>query len=123
MRKMGLEAIYPKRNLSQPAQRSEKYPYLLKGLVLTRPNQVWTTDITYVRLRKGFVYLMATMDWFSRYVLSWEVSNSLDRFFCIPALEAAFQKATPDIFNSDQGSQFTRERFVARLEAARVRIS
>ncbi len=123
MGKMGLQAIYPKPKLSKKGEISSKYPYLLRGLVIDRANQVWTTDITYIRLRQGFVYLVAIMDWFSRYVLSWEVSNSLDSFFCLWALERAFQKGTPEIFNSDQGSQFTSEAFTSRLEAAGIRIS
>ena len=93
MRLMGLQAIYPKPNLSRAvANVPAKYPYLLKGLVIQRPNHVWSTDITYIRLRQGFVYLVAVMDWFSRYVLSWEVSNSLDTCFCLSSLKKAFQK-------------------------------
>ena len=123
MRKMDLQAIYPKPKLSKKGAVSSKYPYLLSGMVIDRPNQVWSTDITYIRLRQGFVYLVAVMDWFSRYVLSWEVSNSLDSHFCLWALERAFQKSIPDIFNSDQGSQFTSESFTSRLKTAGIRIS
>lgn len=123
MRKMGLQAIYPKPKLSKKGLVSSKYPYLLRGLVIQRPNQVWSTDITYIRLRQGFVYLVAIMDWFSRYVLSWEVSNSLDSFFCLWALEKALQRWVPEIFNSDQGSQFTSEVFTSRLETAGIRVS
>jgi putative transposase len=123
MRLMGLKAIYPKPKLSRSECVSEKYPYLLRGLVIQRPSQVWGTDITYIRLRQGFVYLVAVMDWFSRYVLSWEVSNSLDTHFCLSALEKAFAKGTPEIFNSDQGSQFTSEAFTGRLKEAGIRIS
>ena len=123
MRKMGLQAIYPKPKLSKKGVVSSKYPYLLRGLVIQRPNQVWSTDITYIRLRQGFVYLVAIMDWFSRYVLSWEVSNSLDSFFCLWALDKALQRWVPEIFNSDQGSQFTSEVFTSRLETAGIRIS
>ena len=123
MRKMGLQAIYPKPKLSKKGLVSSKYPYLLRGLVIDRPNQVWSTDITYIRLKQGFVYLVAIMDWFSRYVLSWEVSNSLDTFFCLYALEKALQQDVPEIFNSDQGSQFTSEEYTSRLEAAEIRIS
>lgn len=123
MGKMGLQAIYPKPKLSKKGVVSSKYPYLLRGLVIHRPNQVWSTDITYIRLRQGFIYLVAIMDWFSRYVLSWEVSNSLDSFFCLWALERALQKHVPEIFNSDQGSQFTSEVFTSRLETAGIRIS
>lgn len=124
MRLMGLEAIYPKPNLSRKEDTaSVKYPYLLRGLVVEKPNHVWSSDITYIRLRQGFVYLMAVMDWFSRYVLSWEVSNSLDTFFCLYALEKAFQRGVPEIFNSDQGSQFTSEAFTNCLKTAGIRIS
>jgi putative transposase len=123
MRLMGLKAIYPKPKLSRSECVSQRYPYLLRGLVIKRPNQVWGTDITYIRLKQGFVYLVAVMDWFSRYVLSWEVSNSLDTHFCLSALEKAFAKGAPEIFNSDQGSQFTSEAFTDRLKAAEVRIS
>ncbi len=123
MRLMGLKAIYPKSKLSRSECVSEKYPYLLRGLVIKRPNHVWGTDITYIRLKQGFVYLVAVMDWFSRYVLSWEVSNSLDTHFCLSALERALQQDVPEIFNSDQGSQFTSEAFTDRLKTAEVRIS
>jgi putative transposase len=123
MQLMGLKAIYPKPRLSKGGDISEKYPYLLRGLVIQRPNQVWGTDITYIKLRQGFIYLVAVMDWFSRYVLSWEVSNSLDTFFCVSALEKALARNTPEIFNSDQGSQFTSEAFTSRLKAAGIRIS
>jgi len=124
MRLMGLEAIYPKPNLSRAgANESVKYPYLLKGLFIQRPNHVWSTDITYIRLKQGFVYLVAVIDWFSRYVLSWEVSNSLDTCFCLSALEKAFQNGVPEIFNSDQGSQFTSESFINSLQSSGTRIS
>lgn len=123
MQMMGLKAIYPKPKLSRSECVSEKYPYLLRGLVIKRPNQVWGTDITYIRLKQGFVYLVAVMDWFSRYVLSWEVSNSLDTHLCLSALERALRQDVPEIFNSDQGSQFTSEAFTDRLKAAEVRIS
>ena len=123
MQLMGLKAIYPKPRLSKGECVSEKYPYLLRGLVIQKPNQVWGTDITYIKLRQGFIYLVAVMDWFSRYVLSWEVSNSLDTFFCMSALEKALVRNTPEIFNSDQGSQFTSEAFTSRLKAAGIRIS
>lgn len=123
MRIMGLEAIYPKPRLSLPADGARRYPYLLKGLNITRPNQVWGTDITYVRLLHGFAYLVAIMDWFSRYVISWSLSVTLDVAFCLDALERALAVAHPDIFNSDQGSQFTSVEFTGRLEAAGVRVS
>jgi putative transposase len=120
MRLMGLETIYPKPNLNKAIAKenvSVKYPYLLKGLVIQKPNHVWSTDITYIRLKQGFIYLVAVMDWFSRYVLSYEVSNSLDTYFCLSALEKAFQNGVPEIFNSDQGSQFTSEAFTTCLES------
>ena len=123
MRKMGLVAIYPKPKTSGVGKPSKVYPYLLKGLSITRPNHVWATDITYIRLNHGFVYLVAVMDWFSRYVLSWELSNSLDEFFCLSALERALGQSSPLIFNNDQGSQFTSEAFTARLEASDIAIS
>lgn len=124
MRLMGLQAIYPKPNTSKAvANLPVKYPYLLKGLFIQRPNHVWSTDITYIRLKQGFVYLVAVMDWFSRYVLSWEVSNSLDTCFCLSSLNKAFQKGVPEIFNSDQGSQFTSPAYVQSLETSGVRIS
>ncbi|HEC04120.1 MAG TPA: hypothetical protein ENI81_11355, partial [Phycisphaerales bacterium] len=107
MRTMGLEAIYPKPRLSRPGEVPKRYPYLLKAMTIERPNQVWSTDITYIRMEHGFVYLVAIIDWYSRYVLSWELSNTLDSFFCIAALERALRSAKPGIFNSDQGSQFT----------------
>ena len=101
MRRMGLEAIYPKPRLSVAAPEHRRYPYLLRGLAITRPNQVWGTDITYIRLSEGFVYLVAIMDWFSRYVVSWAVSVTLDTAFCLEALDAALRRATPEIVNSD----------------------
>jgi putative transposase len=123
MRKMGLEAIYPKPKLSQRHPGHRIYPYLLRDLPILRPNQVWCTDITYIRLRVGFVYLVAVMDWFSRYVLSWEVSISLETTFCVMALNRALSQATPEIFNSDQGCQFTSHAFTSLLEAAGIAIS
>ena len=123
LRLMGLEAIYPKPRLSVPGTGHKIYPYLLRGLPIVRPNQVWSTDITYVRLARGFVYLVAVMDWFSRYVISWSLSVTLDAAFCIEALERALLRATPEIFNSDQGSQFTSQEFTGRLEGAGVAIS
>jgi hypothetical protein len=103
MHLMGLEAIYPKPRLSQAGMTPQKYPYLLRGLCIERVNQVWSTDITYIRLQRGFLYLVAILDWFSRYVLSWSVSITLDTSFCLEALEAALAVAQPEIFNSDQG--------------------
>jgi putative transposase len=123
MRKMGLEAVYPKPKLSPRHPEHRVYPYLLRDLSVIRPNQVWCTDITYIRLHTGFVYLVAIMDWFSRYVLSWELSNSLDTAFCVAALERALSQTTPEIFNSDQGCQFTSQVFTGVLEAAGIAIS
>jgi putative transposase len=123
MRKMGLAAIYPKPKPTGIDKPSKTYPYLLKGLSIIRPNQVWATDITYIRLTRGFVYLVAVMDWFSRYVLAWELSNSLDVYFCLSALERALSQSSPLIFNNDQGSQFTSDAFTARLQAANIAIS
>lgn len=124
LRLMGLEAIYPKKNLSKANAEHKKYPYLLKGLEITRPNQVWSADITYVRLNQGFVYLVAVMDWYSRYVLSWRLSNSLDSSFCIEVVEEAMMLyGFPEIFNSDQGVQFTSEGFTGLLLANGIKIS
>jgi len=123
MRKMGLEAVYPKPKLSQRSPDHRVYPYLLRNLSITRPNQVWCTDITYIRLVSGFVYLVAIMDWFSRYVLSWELSISLDTAFCLTALNRALRDEKPEIFNSDQGCQFTSLAFTGKLVAAGIAIS
>ena len=123
MRQMGLEAIYPKPHLSNPGVGHRIYPYLLRGLDIVRPNQVWATDITYIRMRQGFVYLVAIMDWFSRYVVSWEVSITLEVSFCLASLDWALCSARPEIFNSDQGSQFTSEVFTRRLETVGILIS
>lgn len=123
MQQMGIEAIYPKPRLSTPALGHRIYPYLLRRLAITRPNQVWSTDITYIRLRGGFVYLVAILDWFSRYVVDWEISATLDTSFCLSTLERALEQAKPEIFNSDQGAQFTSEEFTSRLERANIRIS
>ena len=123
MRAMGLAAIYPKPRLSLSNKAHRKYPYLLTGVDIERPNQVWATDITYIRMRRGFVYLTAIMDWASRYVLSWEVSTTLETEFCLACLERALASCRPEIFNSDQGSQFTSEEFTGMLEVAGVRIS
>lgn len=123
MTKMGLAAIYPRSKPTGIKKPSKTYPYLLKGLNIIRPNQVWATDITYIRLNHGFAYLVAVMDWFSRYVLSWELSNSLDVYFCLSALDRALGQSRPVIFNNDQGSQFTSDAFTNRLQAANVAIS
>jgi putative transposase len=123
LRAMGLMAIYPKPHLSQNGLEHRRYPYLLRDLRIQRPNQVWSADITYIRLRGGFVYLMAILDWFSRYVLVWELSISLEVGFCLAALERALKDQRPDIFNTDQGVQFTSQQFQAPLLTAQVRLS
>lgn len=124
MRLMGLEILYPKRNLSKPHPDHKVYPYLLRDLKIVRPNQVWCADITYIRLKHGFVYLVAILDWFSRKVLSWEISITLDAHFCVSALERALRLyGKPEIFNTDQGSQFTSEDFTEVLIKAGIQIS
>lgn len=123
LRLMGLEAIYPKPNLSQPDVTHRVYPYLLRGVTIERVNHVWSSDITYIRLRNGFVYLVAVIDWFSRYVIAWELSPTLDTEFCLMALERALRSGTPEVFNTDQGSQFTSLDFTGRLARAGSRIS
>jgi len=120
---MGLEAIYPKPHLSQASAEHKKYPYLLKDIEIIRPNQVFCADITYIRMFKGFLYLVAIMDWFSRYVIAWKISISLEAAFCIEALQGALSIATPDIFNTDQGSQFTATEFLVVLEQSHIQIS
>lgn len=107
MRVMGIQAIYPKPNLSRPNKGHTKYPYLLRGLDIVRPNQVWATDITYIRLIGGWLYLVVVMDWYSRYIVSWQLSENLGTGFCIEAMEEALHRGRPDIQNMDQGSQFT----------------
>ncbi len=123
MRRMGLEAIYPKPRTTLAGAGHKIYPYLLRNVPVTRPNQVWSADITYVPLRRGFLYLTAILDWYSRYVLAWRLSNSLDGDFCLEALDEALARARPEIFNSDQGVQFTSREFTGRLESAAVAIS
>ena len=123
LRQMGLEAIYPKPRLSQPAAGHVIYPYLLRGITVNRVNQVWSADITYVRLAGGFVYLVAVIDWFSRYVLSWTVSITLDVAFCLEALDHALSRSQPEIFNTDQGAQFTSLAFTERLKQGGIQIS
>jgi putative transposase len=123
MQLMGLQAIYPKRKTSLAGKGHKIYPYLLRGLEIARPGQVWSADITYVPMRYGFVYLVAILDWFSRYVLAWQLSNTLDGRFCLDTLQQALQLDRPDIFNTDQGVQFTALEFTGCLEAAGVRIS
>ena len=123
MKLMGLEGICPKRNLSKGEKSHKIYPYLLRDMEITHSNQVWSTDITYIGIRGGFMYLTSVIDWYSRYVLSWKLSNSLEQSFCIEALEEAFEKGKPEIFNTDQGTQFTSERFTGYLERASIKIS
>ncbi len=125
MLKMGITAIYPKKkkNLSQVNKEHKIYPYLLRGLPITRVNQVWSIDITYIKLEHGFCYLVAIIDWYSRYVVSWELSNTLDLDFCLRALERAYQTAIPEIFNSDQGSHFTSPKFTELSKLKGVKIS
>lgn len=123
MRSMGIEAIYPKPNLSVSNQEHKKYPYLLKGERICRPTQVWAADITYIPVRGGFGYLFAIIDWYSRYVIEWQLSNMLDADFCLEALETALSRGSPEIFNTDQGVQFTSNRFTTRLETGGIRIS
>jgi putative transposase len=123
MRLMGLKAIYRRPKTSKPAPGHKIYPYLLGGLKITRPNQVWAADITYIPMARGFLYLVAIIDWYSRYMLSWRLSNTLDAGFCVEALEEALKKGRPDIFNTDQGAQFTSEAFTGLLEQHGVRIS
>lgn len=124
MRLMGLEAIYPKPKTSRAHPKHKIYPYLLRGLEIDRPNQVWAADITYIPLSRGFMYLVAVMDWYSRKVMSWRVSNTLDADFCVEALEDAIHHyGCPYIFNTDQGSQFTSEAFTSVLKSHRIQIS
>jgi putative transposase len=123
MRLMGLEAVYPKPRLSQGMPGQRIYPYLLRKLKIERPNQVWASDITYVPMPQGWMYLTVVMDWHSRYVLSWRLSNTLDGQFCLEALEEALAGGTPEIFNTDQGVQYTACAFTGRLEAAGVAVS
>lgn len=123
IREMGLETMYPKPRMTQSSSENRKYPYLLRGVQLTAPNQVWSADITYIRLLRGFVYLVAIIDWYSRYVLSWEVSNSIENHFCMEALKRALEKGKPCIFNTDQGVQFTSRDFTECLESNQIRIS
>jgi putative transposase len=120
---MGLEAVYPKPRLSKRNPGHRVYPYLLRGVAVERPDQVWSTDITYVPMPAGFMYLTAVIDWFSRYVLAWRLSNSLDADFCVAVLDQALKRGRPEVFNTDQGSQYTAAAFVARVEAAGAKMS
>jgi putative transposase len=123
MQIMGLETIYPKPRLSLPGEPSVRYPYLLRDVSVNRRDQVWSCDITYIRLARGFVYLIAIIDWFSRFVLAWELSITLDTSFCLEALDRALQATQPEIFNTDQGVQFTNKDFTDRLLQSDIRIS
>jgi putative transposase len=123
LRLMGLEAIYPKPRLSKPGRGHQLYPYLLRDVRIERPNQVWSTDITYVPLRRGFMYLAAILDWYSRFVVAWRLSNTLDGSFCLEMLEEALSGGRPEVFNTDQGVQFTAEAFTGRLVSAGVAVS
>lgn len=124
MRKMGMEALYRKPNLSKPCPAHLKYPYLLRGLAISRPNQVWSMDITYIPMKKGFMYLCAVIDWHSRYLLGWKLSNTLSTDFCIDALEEAVAvHGKPEIVNTDQGSQFTSDAFTGWVKDKEIRLS
>jgi len=123
MQLMGIKAVYRRPRTSKPGLGHKIYPYLLDGMAITRPNQVWAADITYIPMARGFLYLVVIIDWYSRYVLSWRLSNTLDAGFCVDALEEALKKDRPDIFNTDQGAQFTSEAFTGILKQHGVRIS
>ena len=123
MELLGIEAVYPKPRLSRPGEGHRIYPYLLSGKTVERVNQVWSTDITYIRMAQGFLYLVAVMDWFSRFVLSWSLSLTMEVEFCVEALKKALSRGQPEIFNSDQGSQFTSEKFTGKLTERQIAIS
>jgi len=123
MRLMGIEAVYPGPNLSKRRHHHAKYPYLLRNVIVDRPDFVWSTDITYIRIGNGFMYLAAIIDWYSRYVLNWELSNSLEANFCVTLLQDTLERTQPEIFNTDQGSQFTCDQFLNVLRNADVKIS
>lgn len=123
MRRLGIQAIYPKKRTTIPGIGHKIYPYLLRNLAILRPNQVWSTDITYIPLEKGFCYLTVILDWFSRYVLSWELSETMETAFCARALQSALARAIPEIHNSDQGSQFTSGEYVGLLAENKIQIS
>ena len=123
MRLMGLEAVYPKPHLSAGGAGHKVYPYLLRNVAIERANQVWSTDITYIPMPHGFMYLTAVIDWYSRYVLSWKLSNTLDVAFCVEALDEALCRGCPEVFNTDQGVQFTSASFTGRLESAGAQVS
>jgi putative transposase len=123
MRLMGLEAIYRRPNTSKPAPGHRVYPYLLKGVDVNRVDQVWASDITYIPMAQGFLYLVAIMDWYSRYVVGWKLSNTMDTDFCVAALEEALSKGIPEVFNTDQGAQFTSEAFTQTLQERDIQVS
>lgn len=123
MRIMGIQGICPGPNTSLRRQEHVVYPYLLRNLLINRPNQVWSADITYIRLYRGFAYLVAILDWFSRYVVAWRLSNSLETAFCTETLDEALRQSAPEIFNTDQGCQFTSQDFTGRLKKQQIRIS
>lgn len=123
MKRMGIEAIYPRPNLSKPHPSHKIYPYLLKGVKITKKDQVWSTDITYLPMKNGFLYLTAVIDWYSRFVLAWRLSNSLDGLFCREVLLEALTKGRPEVFNTDQGVQYTSLKFTEILETAGIQIS
>ena len=123
MQLLGIEAVYPKPKLSQPWEGHRIYPYLLRGITVERVNQVWSTDITYIRMAQGFLYLVAVIDWFSRFVLSWSLSLTMEMDVCLKALDRALRRGRPEIFNSDQGSQFTSQKFTGKLEASKIAVS
>jgi putative transposase len=123
MRLMGLEAIYPKPKLSLPGQGHKVFPYLLRDVTIDRVDQVWSTDITYVPMPNGFMYLAAVIDWYSRYVIAWRLSNTLDGSFCLEMLDEALSLGRPEVFNTDQGVQFTQEAFTSRLLSAALAVS
>jgi putative transposase len=123
MQKMGLQAIYAGPKTTIADKQHKKYPYLLRGLEINHPNQVWSTDITYIPMQQGFMYLVAIIDWFSRFVIAWQLSNTLDGSFCLDALRIALQQGKPEIFNTDQGSQFTANAYVSELEGAGIQVS
>ena len=123
MKIMGIQAIFPRKNLSKPGKEHRIYPYLLRGMEIIRPDQVWSADITYLPMAGGFMYLVAIIDWYSRYVLAWQVSNTLDTVFCLAALNQALTQGQPLIFNTDQGAQFTSIAFTNRLLESNIQIS
>lgn len=123
MRKMGLQGLYEKKKITTFCKDHQIYPYLLRNYVITHSNEVWSSDITFIPMKTGYMFLVAIIDWYSRYIISWEISNSLDNWFCIEALNRALKKSKPEIFNTDQGSQFTAKNFLNILEYLNINIS